>query len=89
MNFADFRNVFKCYLMEMKSICNFCKGCFDCKRFNELKCKYKYLLRRNRSKKPFYDNIYITAIRFNSKNVKYKTHCMTVDILRIRYILNQ
>ena len=38
MNFADFRNVFKCYLMERKSICNFCKECFNRKRFNELKC---------------------------------------------------
>ena len=24
--------------MDMKSICNFCKECFNRKRFNELKC---------------------------------------------------
>ena len=65
MNFADFRNAVNCYLQERKLICNFCQKCFDCKRFNNLKSEYEYFLRRNRSKKLFHNNIYITTVRFN------------------------
>ena len=49
----------------------------------------RILDKEKQKKKLFYDNIYITAVRFNSRNLKHKTQCMTVDILRTRYILNQ
>ena len=35
------------------------------------------------------NNVYITLVRFNSRNLKHKIQCMTADILRTRYISNQ
>ena len=80
MTFSDFRNVYNCYLMEQQAICGFCKSFLDCKRFKQWTIES-----RNRRIDFLYNNVYITLVRFNSQNLKYKTQCFTVDILRTEF----
>ena len=84
MTFSDFRNVYNCYLMEQQAICGFCKNCLDCKRF-----KQWTIGSRNRRIDFLYNNDYITLVRLNSQNLKYKTQCFTVDILRTEFFLEK
>ena len=66
--------------MEQQAICGFCKSFLDCKRFKQWTIES-----RNRRIDFLYNNVYITLVRFNSQNLKYKTQCFTVDILRTEF----
>lgn len=82
MNYFEFQNAFTCYLEERRKICNFCNTCFDCRRFKQL-CYEYYNLRNNSSRRYF---IYVIAVRFHLRNLKYKTQAMTLNILRSRSV---
>ena len=78
MNYVEFQQVFNCYLNQRRADCNFCKKCFDCKRF-KLLCS-EYITLTQLSNRKF--GIYVTAVRFNARNWKYsKTQAMTLEIL--------
>ena len=62
MNYVEFQQVFNCYLNERKTICDFCKKCFDCKRF-KLLCS-EYCTIKKLSNRKFYK--YVTAVSFNA-----------------------
>ena len=83
MNYVEFQQVFDCYLNHRRTACNFCKKCFDCKRFKLLCGEYfNITLLSNRK-----FDIYVTAVRFNARNWKYpKTQAMTLDILNSHII---
>ena len=83
MNYVEFQQVFNCYLNQRRTDCNFCKKCFDCKRFKLLCSEYFTLTQLSNRK----FGIYVTAVRFNARNWKYpKTQAMTLDILNSRQI---
>ena len=85
MNYDELQQVFDCYLNERKTICNFCKKCFNCKRF-KLLCGEYYTITELSNRK---FGIFVTAVRFNARNWKYpKTQAMTLDILNSRQIDN-
>ena len=78
MNYVEFQQVFDCYLNERKTICDVCKKCFDCKRF-ELLCGEYYTITELSNRK---FGIFVTAVHFNARNWKYpKTQAMTLNIL--------
>ena len=83
MNYVEFQQVFNCYLNQRRTGCNFCKNCFNCKRFKLLCSEYFTLTQLSNRK----FGIYVTAGRFNVHNWKYpKTQAMTFDILNSRQI---
>ena len=83
MNYVEFQQLFDCYLNERKRICDFCKKCFNCKRFKLLRGEYYTITELSNRK----FGIFVTAVRFNARNWKYpKTQAMTLDILNSRQI---
>ena len=81
MNYVEFEQVFICYLNERKKVCDFCKKCFDCRRFKLLCGEYSTITELSRREVM----IYVTAVRFNAHNLCYsKTQAMTLDILNSR-----
>lgn len=78
MSYIESFEVFKCQLRERKQSCNFCKKCFDCRRFKIL-CYDWYGIVTNSNRKY---GIHCSAMRFCQRNLRYrKTECMTVDFL--------
>ena len=83
MNYVEFQQVFNCYLNERKTVCDFCKKCFDCKRF-KLLCGEYYTITELSNRK---FDIFVTAVRFNAHSWMYpKMQAMTLDILNSRKI---
>ena len=85
MNWLDFLDVLECYHSGRVAICQFCKRCYECRRFKRL-CGEAWGITLNRWRS--YARSYVVAVRFNFLNQKYpKTLPMTVDILN-RFIVD-
>ena len=83
MNYVEFQQVFNCYLNERKTVYDFRKKYFDCKRF-ELLCGEYYTITELSNRK---FGIFVTAVRFNAHNWKCpKAQAITLDILNSRQI---
>ena len=68
---------------QRRTDCNFCKKCFDCKRFKLLYSEYFTLTQLSNRK----FGIYVTTVRFNARNWKYaKAEAITFGILNSRQI---
>ena len=79
MDYVEFFNVFNCQLQDRKLKCQFCKKCFDCRRFRQLCYEWFGIVKNSRRK----DGIYCTVVRFCQRNLRYqKTQCMTLDFFK-------
>ena len=85
MGYVEFLDVlnFERQLEKRKFKCQFCKTCFDCRRFCQLCYKWNGIVTNSNRQK----GIYCTTIRFCQRNLRYpKTDCMTIDFLNSSYV---
>ena len=76
MDYVEFFNVFNYQLEERKSKCQFCKKCFDCRRFQQLWYEWNGIVENSKRKQ----GIDCTVVKFCQRNLQYpKTECMTLD----------
>ena len=76
MDYVEFFNVFNYQLEERKSKCQFCKKCFDCRRFRQLWYEWNGIVENSKRKQ----GIDCTVVRFCQRSLQYpKTECMTLD----------
>ena len=85
MNECDFLEALECYRHECESTCQFCTRCKNCRCFKLLCAEAWGSITLNSWHNV---NSYMIVVRFNTKNWKYPTLPITVDILNRRFVDN-